>query len=404
MADEKTITTPNVRFGGTFIDRKYKNYAWNGEAVIDKITGEILFKRKEDGKLVSFVQNDKYIHDIMVELRILMKNHVAYVYPSGQSAFFISTDYDVEDIGGLKVDVIAGKDATFSNTSLVADRRFEFNLSKNTNGFFIRPMVRDTDKNVIEYLCNEYDNLYRGYNGDNEEYQAEAVKFDDEEYAGSTASVDYTVDVTGTPTTGGADTTTSISGAKYIRVGEETFIQLPSNISDIYTSITTTKVSINSISFDKIHTMIARAKVDEDLNAIKDYLIAPDNSIYLRQVNIMGYIDSASDIIQNKNSVITCLMQASEASEYLGYVDKLAGSSGFIPLESRPTAAVWTNNNAWAEIIRTVNGSGLTTETKHETDVKDLEKFIYNTAGLTTNFTFDKMSLNDIFIESKPVV
>ena len=32
MADDKKITTPNVRFGGTFIDRKYKNYAWNGEA------------------------------------------------------------------------------------------------------------------------------------------------------------------------------------------------------------------------------------------------------------------------------------------------------------------------------------------------------------------------------------
>ena len=97
-------------------------------------------------------------------------------------------------------------------------------------------------------------------------------------------------------------------------------------------------------------------------------------------------------------------MQASETSEYLGYVDKLAGSSGFIPLESRPTSAMWTNNNAWAEIIRTVNGSGLTTETTHQTDIKDLAKFIYHTAGLPTNFTFDRMALNDIFIESKPVV
>ena len=73
---------PDVRFGTSFLDKKYKNFALKGEVIMDKVTGEILVKRKLDGKIKSFVQNDKYLHEMMVELRIMLNNYTQFTYPS----------------------------------------------------------------------------------------------------------------------------------------------------------------------------------------------------------------------------------------------------------------------------------------------------------------------------------
>ena len=65
---------PDARFGAAFLDKKYHQFAEFGEVLMDKITGEMFMKRKADGKIISFIQNKDYLSDIMVEMRLLMKN------------------------------------------------------------------------------------------------------------------------------------------------------------------------------------------------------------------------------------------------------------------------------------------------------------------------------------------
>ena len=38
---------PNSRFGTTFLDTKYRDRAIDDEVMIDKLTGEILYRRKD---------------------------------------------------------------------------------------------------------------------------------------------------------------------------------------------------------------------------------------------------------------------------------------------------------------------------------------------------------------------
>ena len=88
------ISKPNQRFATTALSTKYRVKAVNGEILKDEVTGEIFYKRKEDGKVVSFFQNKKQIQDLVLELRILLNTNMGFRYPADtESSFFISTNY-----------------------------------------------------------------------------------------------------------------------------------------------------------------------------------------------------------------------------------------------------------------------------------------------------------------------
>ena len=94
------VEQPDMRFATTFLSNKYRDYAVKGESLMDKATGEIFTKRPLDGRVVSFFQNKKYIHDLMLELRVLLNNNGSFRYPNEEdsNAYYLSTDYDIMSI------------------------------------------------------------------------------------------------------------------------------------------------------------------------------------------------------------------------------------------------------------------------------------------------------------------
>lgn len=393
-----TVTLPNVRYGSSFLDKKYKKYAELGEVVMDKVTGEILVKRKLDGKLISFVQNDKYLHDIMIELRILMKNNTDWTFPNTNEAWFVSSDFNVTDITGTTADVLTNYELEFPNTSLDEKNRFEFYVSKECNGFYMRPISRDTDKNIIEYLTNLYNITFQTYSGTNETFAAEKAKFANSDYYGANAEVTFSITVSGTSNSTSSQQT--FSSSSYIRINEETFVPFPENYAFAFDSIDTIRVTISQITFTKFDL------VKQYMDSIVDFdktmynkLIAPDNAAIIEHINIMEFVDDGNTIPSNDNIVTIALLDSTFVLEYVGKVDKLAGSAGYIPSVTRPTSDLWTVNNAWAEIVRIIRAGGQTGATEHETDMDALEQYIYSTEGISTNFTFNPADLQDIYIE-----
>ena len=90
------IVEPDMRFATTFLSTKFRDYAVPGEALMDKTSGELFMKRPSDGKVISFHQNKKMIHDMILELRVLLVNNPGFRYPnSNNESFFVSTNYDV---------------------------------------------------------------------------------------------------------------------------------------------------------------------------------------------------------------------------------------------------------------------------------------------------------------------
>ena len=398
MTMPTTVTLPNVRYGSSFLDKKYKKYAELGEVVMDKITGEILVKRKADGKLISFVQNDKYLHDIMIELRILMKNNTDWTFPSTNESWFVSSDFNVTDITGTTADILTNYELEFPNTSLDEKNRFEFYVSKESNGFYMRPISRDTDKNIIEYLTNLYNITFQTYSGINESFAAEKEKFANADYYGSNAEVTFSITVAGTSNATSKQQT--FSGSSYIRINEETFVRFPENYDYAFDEITSIKVTINQITFSKFDMVNQYMKSETNFDkTMYNKLIAPDNAAIIEHVNVMEFVDNGNTIPSNDNIVTIALLDTAFVLEYVGKVDKLAGSAGYIPSVTRPTSDLWTINNAWGEIVRIVRASGQTGPTEHETDMDALEKYIYNTEGISTNFTFNPDDLTDIYIK-----
>ena len=82
------IAIPNIRFGSGYLDTKYRNKAMKYEVMHDRVTGEQLFRRGSDGKFISFYQNFKYIHDMALELSILLANNNRANMPNDIESFY----------------------------------------------------------------------------------------------------------------------------------------------------------------------------------------------------------------------------------------------------------------------------------------------------------------------------
>ena len=150
-------TTPDMRFGTTFLSTEYRDYAVEGEVLIDKISGEIFMKRPSDGRIISFHQNKKYMHDLVLELRVLLTNNESFLYPvNNKSAYYVNTDYDLVAINDEAILNILENDTTISNTSTNPLYTLKFKVSKDCNGFFCRPTSRDCDKAIIEFMTNRF--------------------------------------------------------------------------------------------------------------------------------------------------------------------------------------------------------------------------------------------------------
>ena len=394
---------PDVRFGTSFLDKRYKNYAENGEVIMDKVTGEILVKRKLDGKIKSFVQNDKYLHEMMIELRVMLNNYTQFTYPSeNDDAWFTNADFNVVDINqGVYVNALTTSGFTFANASIDPKNNFEFKVSSECNGFFMRAITRDTDKNLIQYLCSVYDSLYEDYAGSEPDYVTEHNKYADGVWATSDIEVAYGIAVTGTLIGQSGSTTRNFSDTAMIASNENSFVEFPANYSSAFSTITSIEVSISSITFTKVnkaYTYIESIGDGFD-KTVFDGLIAPDNAIYYENMNISAFVDKAEDIPINDNVLNICIRDMRNTLDYISIITKLGTNAGYIPSVTRPASDIWSANNVWAELCRRIAGAGVVTDTGSESDLDAIEKHLYSTTGIHTNFTMDESDANDIYIK-----
>ena len=128
-------------------------------------------------------------------------------------------------------------------------------------------------------------------------------------------------------------------------------------------------------------------------------LISPDNAIYYEFMNVSCFTDTINQIPLNDSVLNICVRSMKNTLDYISIVSKLSTNSGYIPSVTRPASDLWTANNVWAELINKLEGAGQVTETDHETDIDELEKLLYSTSGIHTNFTMDESSANDIYIK-----
>ena len=88
MISVSTTTTvssiqPNLRFGTSFLDSsEYRDRAANGEALMDKRTGEVVLKRKSDGSFIYFDRENLRLDDYIGNIRAITRSNVRFQYPT----------------------------------------------------------------------------------------------------------------------------------------------------------------------------------------------------------------------------------------------------------------------------------------------------------------------------------
>lgn len=368
-----TAVYPDVRFGTSYLDKQYKKYAELGEVVIDKMTGELMLKRKIDGKLVSFTQNDKYMHDIMLEMRILLKNYTDFTYPQTEESWFLSTDYNIVDIKNQMYNVLETSEINFSPGQLT------FPVSKESNGFIVRPIPRDTDKTFISYLKNLYNIRYH--------------VTDD-----SDCNIAYTVVVKGYDSVGNVDSVSFTSTAN-IKISQSSVVFFPSGWGNRIVDVTGFDVTINTIGFRKLSTILSYINGTSTFDKTNyDRLIPADKQVIIEHLNVKSFVDSSDNIPYKATDDVIAALDSISFINGIDAMDKLVGSAGYTLASSDP-GSIWTNNNIWGEIISAQSSSGTPIEIPHVTDIDDLETFLYNVDGAHTWFTFDETDDSGILIE-----
>lgn len=371
---------PNVRYANTFLSDKYRDYAVNGEAIMDKVSGEYFIKRVTDGRVVSFSQNKKYIHDTVFELKVALANYPSFTYPyDSESTVYISQNYDLASINNELsrrsesepfIVALTGDINTPTNENIV------FNISEKSNGFFCKPMSRDCDKALIEYYGLFYNSLFETYYGDNENFKIEAQKFiDNPQWKHHDAIIDYQVIVTRNNHSDYNDLTKTYFLISSIKLNEEICVfindeEIQNDFEGVVDKIT---IQIQSIDYYKmnfiknhindIREIISEDKFNEFMNTVNK-LKSGDDIVQIGNLNIMYFLSDANDILLCDNEFIIAFLSMVDINFYFDKLKELYKSPSFILSSSRPSTSIWGGNTIWGENLREI---GMYGESKYHT-------------------------------------
>ncbi len=310
-----TVVGADARFATTFLSTKYRDKAVAGEVLMDKTSGEIFIKRVSDGKIVSFYQNKKMLNDLTLDLRVLLRYYTSFTYPmNDENAFYISTNYDL-----IAINNEALYNLTKDNITILGApddvNKLTFKVSGKSNGFFCRNSTRDIDKAFVEFITNQYNITY------NEVDRCNAI---------------LTYDVIAVK--GGVNHSYPNITAN-IMLNDDVAVFFPQNIYDELGTIDSVIVTIKSITYNKIHTMIENKDTfDESFISAYNKLISNDGRIEVAEFNISYFIDDASDIELYGNEVVLALLDMPHINQYMYKMDKLVDSN-IVVSETKPTTA-----------------------------------------------------------------
>lgn len=393
-ADEKPtfIAKPDMRFATTFLSVNYRDYAVNGESVMDKATGEIYTRRPHDGRFVSFFQNKKYMYDLCLELRVLLNNNPSFTYDrDSTTGFYTAVDYDAMSIMNEQRTNIITDDFVIPNEEEDTTTNMKFHLSSESNGFFVRATTRDCDKALVEFITNTYDNMFKDVVPEDDDMSDEAVEarkfLTIEKWADSNATIEYTAKIS-TETKEKVYTMTD-----YIHINEECCVYLPySQIeADFPRGYDSCLITIKSFTYDKIHYIMNRYDtMSDEFKEVYNQLVYPDFKVHIDYYSFYYFIDKSTDIQLLGNEFVIALLDIPYVNRYMAKMAALVNASLFMISIKRPNDYDWVIGGVWAERVRDVYKNGITVSHLSETDIRKMEAM------------FSGVSYDDTIVQTDP--
>ena len=154
---------PNTRFGATFLDVLLNERAVNDEVMLDKQAGDLVYKRRDDGRILWYSQENIQLYQFMSQIRSRSDACVTYAYPNDKTSvyrdsYFMSCLLDVTDWEFEKAE---GDSPTKTYSLLKGDKLKNcypdaFSVSQEATGFFIKLNIAPKDLAYINLLNSRY--------------------------------------------------------------------------------------------------------------------------------------------------------------------------------------------------------------------------------------------------------
>lgn len=407
------VYQPDTRFATAFISNEYRDFAVRGETIQDKSSGEIFIKRPEDGRVVSFFQNKKFIDDLMLNMKVSINTNADFIYPTDSTEntdiFYAAIDYDmmeIKDNQTSNLDVLTNPIiSTYPNNGNTYNY-IKFRITPESNGFLIRPTSRDCDRALIQYAAAVYNDIVASYTGSDSDYVTQKNLLTggtgngtDSKWYSMDSILQYDiVAFRGTAQVGRVENVRA-----YIRINEICFIKIPDSIFNIgdatYFEITIKQFEPTKVNFVGRKLQSLGTKITNNWTK----LLYPDKKIYVNYLSVYSYIPSVSDLIYNGNEQTIALVDVPSVCRYMVKLGSIITANALILSDTRPHASEWPVNGVWGELIREVYGGGLSIEHDHEIDLEALEEYLtFGNFGESggVDFTTDSTRYEDIFVDT----
>lgn len=396
--------SPNMRFGASFLSFDNHKEAVNDEVLMDKRTGQLVYKRNSDGKLIYYAQENMHLNNYMSQLKTIITNHKrSYIRPIPSNCthcddtFFMS--YNIETIDFF-FDENEEKQKLIDGGILLNPKPTPHSFTQETNGFFVNLTGRPRDRALISFLVSIYDRYYKYYDGDDAESLAKKELYELSGYDMSQAVVNYTVTYyTSTDEVYARQTTDG-----YVRINEVSFIPFP--YAGIYprTQVAYAKIQINSISTPKLAdalNLVNNSTVSEKklYNRVLDY---DDVAFITCNISIFTTTtDQSFTVPETENCTPILVMGWEEFEEELVNAKAGGGSSGILISVEEPDETGWEDITIWAERLRDVYGSGDADETGAVTNLDELERNFGSIEYHDGKLTLDVKDVEDYYVEQQ---
>lgn len=413
MSTTTTVSSiqPNLRFGTSFLDSsKYRDRAANGEALMDKRTGEVVLKRKNDGSFIYFDRENLRLDDYIGNIRAITRSNVRFQYPTEYNTtdvgntffetFLLDTQEFVPEIenglycdgikfrNNLTLDNYVSEEDTDGNKILDQG----FSISTKTNGIIVKLVSRPRDTSLIEYAAGIYNNYYKKYSGTDETILNEQEKLKDPTYEKS--NVEIGISITGDK---------HFSTTAYLKLNEWSLILFKdvngspldfSNDSDV-------RVIINYVRFPKIEnvTNILSESEKDRYQKLLDSSSAnesnPKERIAITHAYVSTFVqnDSYMQLPDYRNSKVLELIGLKPFTDSMRMIGNIASTEGVHISEIEPDEQQRLSVAMWAERIRDVYAKGETVDipenTDHSSKIEDLEKLFGAAESIDGDITLD---------------
>lgn len=408
-----TVHTSDVRFGSTFLDVDYKDKSVKGEILSDKMDGELYIRRPLDGRLVSFSQKASSPYEMIKDFNVQFLTADGFDYPSDDS-YFAGVKFDINELselekGELRPDLLKKNNILPGRSSV--DDEFTFTVSDVTNGFFLKPILRYGDRNVVGFLTGEFrtreedgelDGSFRTWLDNNELYGSGAIydiwkSMDDWDI--SNAIMMYTIKITGT-NTAGKPMEKSIPDVAMVRLNEHTFIKFPISYRLNMVTIDKITVTINKLMYPKLQYMAAQYRTANDgYFPYMGKLMEPDYKVNIREAEVFYFVDGPAQLPNEIHCTIHHFVDYEFMLETIRKI-KVNRNRPFISQPEELADGEWELDAVWNEELRRVNGfSKVFILPDSTTTVAEIEKKIYSSCNIEVEFTTMESTKTGIYVQ-----